>query len=347
MRFKKIASCLLTSIISVHVLLFTGCLPREAKLQSKAEESTSLTDQYQSKKDLSLVKVGYCGPSMVAPYYVALETIIKKQVQAYGMQYFTADGQEDVAKQVAAIEDLLSKGIQVLILNPLDSKAVVPVVKRAHEAGVMIFIVDSMIDESAPYIASIVADNTLNGELLGLWLADQRKEELKIAVISGNQGNPVGREKRLGFVRGLVDGQLHHTAKTNFSIVAQGWGKWNNNGGVKAMEDILVAHPYVNVLLAENDAMAMGALKAIKEMGKDKQITVLGYDGQKEAYEMIKEGTFAATAQNSPRILGEMVVETTVKYLNGEKNIEKLIYTPSVLISKKNVDAFYDPKALF
>ena len=335
-------------VISFFFCLFIGCLPKDANRAKKDDESGhNSRELINSVRDLSSIKVGYCGPSMVAPYYVALETIVKETVQHYGMTYYTADGQEDVAKQVAAIEDLLSKGIDALIINPLDPKAVIPVVNRAHQQGVKIFVVDSMIDPDANYISSIVADNMMNGELLGLWLAEQNIQEPKIAIISGNQGNPVGREKRLGFVRGLADGQLHKNAKTNFKIVAHGWGKWNNNGGVKAMEDILVAHPYVNVLFAENDAMAMGAAKAIKEMGKEKDITVIGVDGQKEAYEMMKEGRLAATAQNSPKILGQLVVQALVRHLNGDESVEKTIFTPSVLISKSNVDEFYDPKALF
>lgn len=333
--------------ISLAGLFLTGCLPKDSPKNTGDSTDEPVTSRYISGIDLSHIKVGYCGPSMVAPYYVALEAVVKQTVEHYGMQYFMADGQEDVAKQYAAIEDLLSKGINVLILNPFDPKAVVEVVNRAQNQGVLVFIVDSMIDEAASYICSVVANNTMNGELLGLWLADAKNEELKIAIISGNQGNPVGREKRLGFVRGLADGQLHKNAKTNFSIVAHGWGKWNNNDGLKAMEDILVAHPYINVLVAENDAMAMGAMKAIKEMGKENQITVIGFDGQKEALEMIKDGDFAATAQNSPKILGETIVEIAVKHLNKEPGIEKMVYTPSVLITKENVDRFYDPNALF
>ncbi|MGN0002741.1 MAG: substrate-binding domain-containing protein [Sphingobacterium composti] len=336
------------SCLCLIISLLFGCIPKEEKRSNKStSSSTRNAALLSSERDLSAIKVGYCGPSMVAPYYVALETIVKETVQHYGMTYYTADGQEDVAKQVAAIEDLLSKGIDALIINPLDPKAVVQVVNRAHQQGVKIFVVDSMIDPSAEYISSIVANNMMNGELLGLWLAEQNIAEPKIAIISGNQGNPVGREKRLGFIRGLADGQLHKNAKTNFRVVAHGWGKWNNNGGVKAMEDILVAHPYVNVLFAENDAMAMGAAKTIKEMGKEKDITVIGVDGQKEAYEMMKEGRLAATAQNSPKILGELVVQALVRYLNGDESVEKTIYTPSVLISRSNVEDFYDQKALF
>lgn len=332
--------------LCVLLLLVVGCLPQGDQSVTKNENNKSTALGYTSQKDLSGIKVGYCGPSMVAPYYVALEDVVRRTVQQYGMQYYTADGQEDVAKQVAAVEDLLSKGIQILILNPLDPKAIVPVVNRAVSQGVAIFIVDSMIDEEAAYTSSVVANNTLNGELLGLWLAETKNEELKIAVISGNQGNPVGREKRLGFIRGLVDGQLHKDAKTNFDIVAHGWGGWNNNGGLKAMEDILAAHPYINVLLAENDAMALGAYKIIKQMGKEKQITILGFDGQKEAFDMLKSGQFAATAQNSPKILGETIVELVARNLNGE-TVNKLNYTPSVLITKNNVAQYYDAKALF
>lgn len=334
-------------IILFFCIVLGGCLPKEDRRVAEKADDQIADNRYESKISLSHIKVGYSGPSLVAPFYVALEATVKKTVEQYGMQYFMADGQGDVAKQVAAIEDLLSKGVQVLIVNPLDPKASVEIVNRAHAQGVHVFIVDSVIDDAASYISSLVADNTLNGEILGQWLASNKNDELKIAVISGAQGSPAGREKRLGFVRGLADGQLHRNSKTNFDIVAHGWGNWSNNGGLKAMEDILVAHPYVNVLLAENDAMAVGALRAIREMGREDQITILGYDGQKEAYELIKEGKYAATAQNSPQILGETIVEIAVKYLNKEPDIERKVFTPSVLVTRQNVDQFYSPTAMF
>lgn len=328
--------------IAALVLLFAGCLPKEQR-----QQTTAIREQaYVSERDLADIRVGYCTPTLNGPFYVALEQTIRESVTAYGMQYLTADGQGDINKQVMAVEDLLSKGIQVLILNPLDPKALVPIVQMAQGQGVEVFIVDSTIDPVAPYTAGVFANNALNGEVLGLWLAEQAIADPKIAIISGNQGNPVGREKRLGFIRGLADGQLHQSSRTSFSVVAHGWGGWNNNGGLAAMEDILVAHPYVNVLLAENDAMALGALNVIEQMGKEGQITVLGFDGQKEAYELIKSGRFAATAQNSPRILGETMVELVARHLN-EEPVDKLNFTPAVLITKGNVDQFYDPNALF
>lgn len=323
-------------------LVLAGCLPKEERQKVAAKAETD----YVSARDLSDIRVGYCSPTMNGPFYGALEQAVRSTATAYGMQYLSTDGQGDITRQVMAVEDLLSRGIQILILNPLDPQALVPAVHLARSQGVEVFILDSTIDEGTPYTAALFADNQLNGELLGLWLAEQNIAEPQIAIISGNQGNPVGREKRLGFVRGLADGQLHRNAKTSFDVVAHGWGGWNNNGGLAAMEDILVAHPYVNVLLAENDAMALGAMKVIQQMDKTDQITVLGFDGQKEAYEMIKAGRFAATAQNSPKILGETMVELVVKYLNGEE-VNKVNHTPSVLITSQNVKQFHDPNALF
>jgi len=327
-------------------LLFS-CLPKEGK-QTNSTLVKDSTPLYSSKKSLAETVVGYCTPTLDAPFYVALEKSVRENVLHYGMQYLSTDGEGDINKQVRAVEDLLSKGIKVLILNPLDPKALIPVVKKAKDQGVLVFILDSFIDDDAPYISSVVANNELNGELLGAWVANNiKKPLLRVALISGNQGNPVGREKRLGFIRGLADAQILHENSTNFKIVTQGWGGWTNNGGLKAMEDILVAHNDINVLFAENDAMAIGALKTIKEMGMDGKITVVGVDGQKEAYQLIKQGRYSVTAQNSPAVLGEHMVTIIARYLNDEQGIKQVNYTQSVIIDSDNVNQFYNPQSLF
>jgi len=315
---------------------------KEAK---KDQQSSAVVE---SKTDLSNVKVGYCTPSLNAPFYVALSQSIQKNTEGYGMKFISVDGQGDIAKQVTAVEDLIAKGVQVLIINPLDPKALIPAVNMASKSGIPVFIVDSFIDPSADYISSVLANNQGNGELVGEWVVTKMgKTKIKAAIISGAQGNPVGMEKRLGFIRGMAETQLRNQGNSDFQIVAQGWGGWSNNGGLKAMEDILVAHPDINVLLAENDAMAMGAQKAIREAGKEANILVAAFDGQKEALELIKAGKFGATALNSPAELGKLAVQAAVKHLNGEKNQDKVIYTTAKLISKETVGQFYDPKAIF
>ena len=314
----------------------------------KPESLNVDTTTVENNLNLTNIKVGYCTPSLNAPFYVVLSQYIQKSAEGFGMKFVSADGQDDIIKQITSVEDLTAAGVNVLILNPLDHKALVPAVNAAVKSGVKVFIVDSYIDPTANYITSIQANNEGNGELIGEWIVNKMgKTKIKAALISGSQGNPIGREKRLGFIRGFSETQLISQGNADLTIVAQGWGNWTNNGGLKAMEDILVANPDINLLVAENDAMGMGALKAINESGKAADITVVGFDGQKEAYELIKEGKFGATAINSPEELARLVVEAVVKYLNGEKQIDKVIFTPAVLVTKDNVDKYYDPKAIF
>ena len=301
-----------------------------------------------SKKDLSQIKVGYCTPSLNAPFYVALSKSIQSTTEGYGMKFISVDGQADIAKQITAVEDLVAKGIDILILNPLDSKALVPTVNQVVKSGIPVFIVDSYIEPTAQYITSILANNQGNGEMVGEYVADKLgKTKIKAAIISGAQGSPVGKEKRLGFIRGIAENQLRTQGSADLTVVSQGWGGWSNNGGLKAMEDILASHPDINVLMAENDAMALGAIKALNESGKANNVLVVGFDGQKEALDLIKQGKYQATALNSPVGLGKLAVESVVKYLNGDKTLSKVILTPPVLISKEEVNKFYDEKAIF
>ncbi len=314
----------------------------------KPESLSVDTTTVENNINLTNIKVGYCTPSLNAPFYVVLLQYIQKSAEGFGMKFVSANGQDDIIKQITSVEDLTAAGVNVLILNPLDHKALVPAVNAAVKSGVKVFIVDSYIDPTANYITSIQANNEGNGELIGEWIVNKMgKTKIKAALISGSQGNPIGREKRLGFIRGFSETQLMSQGSADVTIVAQGWGNWTNNGGLKAMEDILVANPDINLLIAENDAMGIGALKAINEAGKAEDITVVGFDGQKEAYELIMEEKFGATAINSPKELARLVVEEVVKYLNGEKQIDKIIYTRAVLVTKDNVDKYYDPKAIF
>ena len=331
--------------ITCMIVLFTGCNtpPASDKPGSIITEPVSL----KSNLDLSNIKIGYVSPSLNAPFYVVLSQYVKKYAESYGMNFVMADGQDDIVKQITSMEDLISTGLDILILNPLDHKALIPAVNAAARSGIPVFVVDSQIDANANYITSVQASNEGNGELIGEWVVNEfGNADIKVALISGSQGNPVGREKRLGFVRGFTETQLMTQGNSELIIVSQGWGNWTQIGGLEAMEDILVAHPDVNLLVAENDAMGMGALKAINESGKSGEVLVVGYDGQKEAYELIMEGEIGATALNSPGELARLVVESAVKYLQGER-LNKIIYTPAVLITQENVDQHYDPEALF
>jgi len=307
-------------------------------------------------KSLSEIFVGYSQYTLGAPYFKAQVETAKAVAKELGIKLVAIDAGNDMVKQIADVEDLLVQGIDVLILNPQDPKGLVTATKKATEAGVPVIIIDSSIDPSADFITTVQSNNDANGELVGEWLVKEMDKlmpgkELKIALISGAKGNPVGKARRNGVFKGIIEQQLRSHGKSGFEIVAQGWGTWAHEGGLNAMEDILVANPDINVLLTENDSMALGAIKAIENIGKVPMkdiIVCAAADGQKEAIKLIKEGKYGATGMNSPVLTATTTVEIAVEViLEGKKEYPSITYTPPAVITKENADKYYDPNAIF
>ena len=298
------------------------------------------------------VKIGISMRTLSAPYYGALQQAVEKEAKAQGAQTVAVDAGNDMVKQISDVEDMLSQNIDVLVMDPRDAKGLVGVTKEAAAAKIPVIIIDSSIDDSAPVLTTIQSNNAENGRLVGDWVVSQVKDApLKIALLSGDQGNLVGEARRDGVMGGILEAQLRQNGHAGFTVVGQGWGLWEQNGGVKAMEDLLTAHPDINAVLAENDSMALGAMRAIQDAGKaDKNILVFAAaDGQKEAVKLIGEGKYGATGLNDPALIGKMAADLAIKAAKGQvpSGYPKITYTPPVAITKANAAQYYKPDALF
>jgi len=301
------------------------------------------------KKDLKDIKIGVSMYTLNNPYFIAQARAAENKAKQLGMKCFVTDARDDMVTQLGNVEDLLAQGIDLLILNPKDPKGLVPATKMATKAGVPVIIIDSTIDPSADFVTTVQSNNLRNGELIGNWLVKTMGDKpIRMGLISGVPGNPVGKERRQGVFRGIIEEQLRRHGRAGFEIVAQGWGQWYRLGGLNAMEDMIVAHPEMNVLLAENDSMAIGARGAIIEAGREKDILIIAAaDGQKEALKLIKEGKYGATGLNNPVLIAETAIEIGLRVLQGETGFPKVSYTPAVCITRENVDKYYDPDAPF
>ncbi len=296
--------------------------------------------------------VGISMYTLSAPYFVAQEKAATARAKELGCKVVgSTDARNDLNKQISDVEDMVTRGVNLLILNPRDPEGLNAAVAAATAQGVKVIVIDSGISPKAKITALVQSNNTANGELVGGWLARQtRGKDLKIALISGDKGNVVGQDRRLGVFRGLVEGQLQQSGRVKFEVVAQGWGGWNQEGGLKAMEDILTAHPNVNVVLAENDSMALGARKVLADAKKLQGVLVLAAaDGQKEALALIKQGQYGATGLNDPALVARTGVEIGHKAINDQlpQDFPRINYTPPAAITKENVDKYYNPNAVF
>ncbi|OJF97670.1 substrate-binding domain-containing protein [Pararhizobium antarcticum] len=295
-------------------------------------------------------KVGIAMYTLGAPYFAAQVAAAEDQAKKAGCEVTTADGQNDMSKQIADVEDMVAKGVNLLILNPRDPEGLVSAADAATAAGVKVVVMDSSISTKANVVTQVRSSNDQNGYLVGQWLANSMKgKPMKIILLSGDKGNEVGRDRRLGVFKGLVEGQLVNDGKVSFEVVGQGWGGWSNEGGLAAMEDLLTAHPDANVVLGENDSMVLGAMKALEAQGKTDVLALAAADGQKEALALIKEGKYGATGLNDPDLVARTAVDIGLKAVKGELGADtpKLELTTPAVITKENVDQFYRAEAVF
>jgi len=317
--------------------VLTGCLATTALLIGSAQAADCM--------------IGISMKTLNAPYFAAQEAAAKDQAAKAGCQVATADAQNDMGKQIGDVEDMVSKGVNLLIINAADPQGLVPAINAAAAAGVKVVAIDSTVDPKAKYITLIQSSNDQNGFQVGQWLAQSTAgKDLKIALLSGEKGNVVGQERRLGVFRGLVEGQLVNGGKVGFAVVGQGWGGWTHEGGLKAMEDLLVAHPDINVVLGENDSMVLGARKALEAAGKlNDVLLVAAADGQKEALQLIQEGQYGATGLNDPALIARTAVDVGMKALDGSlpADFPKTDLTTPDAITKDNVAKYYRPDAVF
>lgn len=345
--FKKLLKPLMLFVITFS---FFNCVEQTTSTKTNVNNEDTKGELIKSVVDLKGKKIGYCTPSLNAPYYQALLQSIKASTEKNGMTFLSADGQNDINKQIAAVEDLITKGVDALLLNPKDPDALVGVTKVAKAAGIPVFIIDSSIAPSADYITTIQSNNLANGELAGEWLAKKfGNKKMNIALLSGNAGNPVGRTRKQGLLQGIIEEQLRTQGKIDLDVKTQAYTEWSYAGGLKAMEDILVAHPDINVVITESDVCVLGAIKAIAQAGKtDDILIVAGADGQKEAIKYIMDTDFyGCTAMNSPVQIGKNAVEYAIQYINGKRDFPKTSFTAPLLITKENAAKYYNPKALF
>jgi ribose transport system substrate-binding protein len=303
-----------------------------------------------SAAEAAACKVGVSMYTLSAPYFAAQVAAAVDEAKKAGCEVSQSDAQNDMNKQVADVEDMLSKGVKLLILNPRDPEGLVPAADAAMAAGVKVVVMDSNMNLKAHVVTQVRSSNDQNGYLVGLWLAKRMQgTPIKMLLISGSPGNEGGLDRRLGVFKGLVEGQLVNEGKAGFQVLGQGWGNWAQEEGLKAAEDLLQAHPDANVILGENDSMVLGAMKALEASGKKDVLLLAAADGQKEALALIKEGKYGATGLNDPDLVARTAVDIGLKALKGElpADFPKLSFTKPEVITKENVDTYYRKDAVF
>ena len=256
--------------------------------------------------------MGFSVSTLNNPFFVTLTEGAKKAASEKNVELVVVDAGDDAAKQTSDIEDLVSRNVGVLIVNPVDSDAVAPAVKSAMSKGIKVIAVDRGVN-GVDVDCQIASDNVAGARMATEYLMELVGEGAKVAELQGVPGASAAIDRGEGF---------HQVADKSLQVAASQTANFNRAEGMTVMENILQSDGTIKGVFAHNDEMALGAVEAVAASGKD--IKIVGFDATDDAQKAVKDGKMAATVAQKPDKMGETAIETAVKIMAGE-TVEKSI----------------------
>lgn len=256
---------------------------------------------------LMAFNIGLSISTLNNPFFVELRRGAEAKARELGVRLIVVDAQDRPSKQISDIEDLIQRKVDLIIINPTDSAAVVPAIEAANRARIPVITVDRAAS-GGTVVVHIASDNVAGGRMAADFIAQALKGRGKVAMLVGIPGTSAARDRGEGF-----ESQLKKYP--GIQLVAKQTANFNRAEGMKVMENILQAHPDINAVFAQNDEMALGAIEAIKAAKKLGQIIVVGFDAIPDAIKAVERGEMAATIAQQPALMGSLAVEKAVEYL--------------------------------
>lgn len=273
-------------------------------------------------------KVGVSWSDTSFPYGAAAISKSEEAAKQFpNMELITTDGRGDATTQTSQVDDLIARGIDVLVLSPIDAKALAPAAKRAEAAGIKVIASDRSVD--APVVTYVGADNVEAGKVAGDWIVEDSGGEASVVELQGSLGASPTIDRNKGFMDAL-------SAASGIEVVASESADYARDEGLRVMENLLqrFGSGDIDYVFAHNDEMALGAIQAIREADRSDEIKVIGIDGQESALDAIEAGQYAATVIY-PLPVPEHIV-AAAKICAGE-DLPKRIKPSAPLVTEDNV----------
>jgi fructose transport system substrate-binding protein len=278
------------------------------------------------------VIVGLITKTETNPFFVKMKEGAAQAAQAHGAKLMSAAGKfdGDNASQVTAIENMVTAGAKAILITPSDTKAIVPAIKKARDAGVLVIALDTPTDPQEGTDALFATDNFKAGVLIGKYAkAAMGGKPAKIATLDLAPGITVGKLRHDGFLQG------YGVKEGDPSIVCSQDTQGDQAKGQTAMENCLQKAPDINVVYTINEPAAAGAYQALKAAGKEKGVLIVSVDGGCAGVKNVKAGVIGATSQQYPLKMASLGVEAGVNYAKTGKKVSGYTDTGVTLITDK------------
>jgi ribose transport system substrate-binding protein len=314
-------------------------LPEGALSVVPLEEGSQSTTPV-AYKEGDPIKIAYMPPATEFNYYMAIGAGVNALAAEKGVETFMLAPQSgsDIATQMKMLQDVTTQDVDAIILSTHDENAAAPLVKQAVDKGIAVVIVNSDIASFPSPVNAVVGYAQRKGtHNLGEYAAKMVNGKANVGVLEGLPG--YHSTERIG---GFLDAFKNYP---DMKIIASLPTEWNVETGNKAMMDMIQAHPEINLVVAANDYIAIGAAKAAEALGRT-DILIFGNDGDTTGMEEIAAGRWTATQNTTPFVMGKVALQVALDVLNGTFP-GGWVETPSITTDKDNVLSFLcHPEAL-
>ncbi|OTN77719.1 hypothetical protein A5886_002820 [Enterococcus sp. 8G7_MSG3316] len=300
-------------LMAASVFLLSGCGAATLDNGSSGDEKTE-------DKSASELVVGVSISTLNNPFFVSMQDGIQQLAEENDTQVKFVDAQDDTAKQSNDIDDLIQQNVDVLLINPVDSAAIVPAVEAANNANIPVIAIDRSSD-GGTLLTTVASNNEEGGKMAAEFILEQLGENAKVVELEGVPGASATRERGKGF-DDFADGKL--------DVIEKQSANFNRAEGLTVMENILQANSDVQGIFAQNDEMALGAAEAI---GSREGVIIVGFDGTEDGLKAIEEGKMSATIAQKPEEMGRLALQAAFDHFEG-KDVDTQIDSPLDLVKQ-------------
>ncbi len=332
MKLKKLSAMVIAAAMSVAM---AGCGGGAAQKGSSAPDTTDPTTTEESSSDVGSLTIGFSNCSQDTPFFANMTPIIQEYAEGLGVKVVALNADNDIAKQNQDIQDLVSQGIDILIMNPVNEDGPSAGIEACNNADIPVVTVDKNV--KGGYTAWVGRDNQEMGRLCGQRLVELLGGEDAtgtILEIQGTAGSTTMMQRRDGFHEAVDD-------IPGITVVQSSYCDYDRSKAIPATQDLVQGNSDIVAIFGHNDDMALGAAQVCAEKGLD-DVLVCGVDGLMEAVLQIQEGKYAVTTSNDPVLLGQTAVDVAIQIHNNEK-VDDFIDAGTVVIDAENVDEYADP----
>ncbi|MCD6351726.1 MAG: substrate-binding domain-containing protein [Armatimonadetes bacterium] len=318
-----------TALLLLQAILMGGCgkqTPQPGTAAVPAQPAKPATPATEATKTW---KIGFAQTTLSEPWRVKMrdDMIAAAKEHADEVELITNQADNDDARQAANVEDLVTQGIDLLIISPHTAEGLTSVVEKVYDHGIPVITLDRNI-ASDKYTCFIGADNKKIGALAAKVLAEKLGGKGIVFEIQGTLGATATTDRHEGFIEAIKQWP-------DIKVIGGQSGDYAREPAQKLMEDALQANDRIDGVYAHNDEMALGAMLAAERAGRLKDITIVGIDGQEEAMDAVAQGKMYATIIYPNG--SAQAIETALKILKGEE-VPKKIELESILVTKDNAN---------